>query len=218
MIHCATGENRGQSTSPGLDFPTALFYRHSVDWLISLDHSLLLWVNSTFTHPWMDAFFPAITDLHKTWYFRWLVPLLVLLLTWNAYRWRAFLVLIGAVVCLGVVDGFTSQVMKKTVQRPRPFQTQGLQVIQRSPAGSHSFPSNHAANTFAIATFLTFFVRSLGPFLFAIAFLVSYSRVYNGVHFPLDVITGALIGYFFGSVMARLLVRILIHKPRQGET
>lgn len=88
-------------------------------------------------------------------------------------------------------------------QRPRPFEA-GIDAIQRSGAGGFSFPSNHAVNMFCTAFFLSsFFPKGRWVFI-SIAFLVAYSRVYNGVHYPLDVICGGMLGSFCGILGAEV--------------
>lgn len=185
-----------------------------MEWLISLDHQVFHLVNSTLTYPILDVFFPAITDLHKTTTFKWVFPLLVLITLWRAYSAKALIIFVGALLCLGLGDGFGGQVLKKGFERSRPFNTPGVVAHQKSPASGYSFPSNHALNTFAIAAYLSFFVPVLSPVLFGIATLVAYSRVYNGVHFPSDVIAGALIGYLIGTLLARLIFWSLSYRKR----
>ncbi|MBX3041849.1 MAG: phosphatase PAP2 family protein [Bdellovibrionaceae bacterium] len=185
-----------------------------MEWLFSLDYQIFHWVNSTLTHPVLDAFFPAITDLHKTTAFKWIFPLLVLVVLWRSYASKAIIVFIGALLCLGLSDGFGSQVLKNGFERPRPFNTPNLVVHQKSPAGGYSFPSNHSINTFALAAYLSFFIPFLRPLLFGIAVLVAYSRVYNGVHFPSDVIAGGLLGFIIGSLLARLIFWSLSYRQR----
>ena len=173
---------------------------------------MFAWINGVMVHPWLDAFFPAITDLHRTPLFGWILSLFILLFLWKGLRWRSFVVLIGAFLCLGAADGFSTQALKKSFERPRPFETIGLHVTQRSKAGHFSFPSNHATNTFAIATYLSYFSPGLGLLLYPIAALVAYSRVYNGVHFPSDVLAGIIIGLIFGLVFSRLFGLVVFKK------
>ncbi len=85
-------------------------------------------------------------------------------------------------------------VLKPVVHRPRPFAVvSGASVIGSEP-GEYSFPSGHAATCFAGAWALARAWPAAGPALWVLALLISYSRVYVGVHYPLDVIAGALIG------------------------
>ncbi len=85
-------------------------------------------------------------------------------------------------------------VLKALVARPRPFE----RLEQADPliggTVSHSFPSGHAATSFAGAVLLALLVRRAAPFLFLLAVAISFSRVYVGVHYPLDVVGGAALG------------------------
>lgn len=185
-----------------------------MDWIAGLDSSALTFVNSTMSHPWLDAFFPFITDLHKTWIFNVVVYPGLLALLWRKHGRLGALVFATVLVCLATTDGFTSQVIKKNIERARPFETPGVLVTQRSPASGFGFPSNHAANMFALAAVLTPFLPAASPWLFAVAALIGYSRVYNGVHFPGDVFAGALLGSIFGLAYSWILLR---WKPRLRE-
>lgn len=99
-----------------------------------------------------------------------------------------------------------SQLIKKLVQRPRPFDSLP-EAIQRCPAGGYSFVSNHAMNIFTICTFLALVFPRARWFLFVLALAVSYSRVYCGVHYPLDVMIGGILGVLVGSLAHYALSR-----------
>ena len=167
-----------------------------------MDVSILHFINLQFSNSFFDIFFPSITDLHKTWQFKFLaLPTLFGLLVFYR-RWTGFFLFLGLAISFSLSDKFGS-VLKHFWQRARPFEVDSA-IIQRSPAGGFSFPSNHSINMFCFAVFLAyFFPRYRIPF-FIIAFLVAYSRLYNGVHFPSDVMSGALIGSGFGYLGARL--------------
>ncbi len=102
------------------------------------------------------------------------------------------------------------------MQRPRPCQNEALKEEVRLlvPCGSgYSFTSNHATNHFALAVF---FAGTLGVFfkrwrwlLFLWAALVAYAQVYVGVHYPLDVAAGALLGMTIGSLVVLIWKRIV---------
>lgn len=149
-----------------------------------------------------DFWFPAITDLHKTWVFKFVfVPLLAVF--WiKQYKHRGAFVFGFLSLSLGAAD-FVGGVLKKIVLRPRPFIDLG-DLIQRSPAGGFSFPSNHSSNMFCMAVFLSFFFPRHRWLFFVIALMIVYSRIYNGVHYPSDTLGGAFIGACFGFVGAKL--------------
>ena len=96
--------------------------------------------------------------------------------------------------------------IKALVDRERP----SLRFAEPKPLvhtpHDHSFPSGHAATSFAAATVLTFAFPRLAPALFVLAGAVAFSRVYVGVHYPLDVLGGAALGVLVATAL-RLLVR-----------
>ncbi len=150
-------------------------------------------------------------------FFDWLMPLLR-----NKYIWIPLYVFIGSFlvlnfkrkglyICLavaltiGVSDVTSSQLLKKNVQRLRPCKTleanKDLHLLVPC-GGGFSFPSSHAANHFAIATLLVLllgrFFRWVKVPLAIWAFSIAFAQVYVGVHYPIDVAAGAMLGVFFG--------------------
>jgi undecaprenyl-diphosphatase len=174
-----------------------------VDQLIAFDRYLFERINLDWTNGFFDWLFPSITDLNKSPVF--LLVVVALLGFWiyrgrlHATKWILVLVLAA-----GLSDAFSYRVVKALVERPRPAEA-GMQVTFRTHFHSgSSFPSNHTANMFAAATVLTGAFPAGAPVWFLIAAAVGYSRVYVGVHFPLDVIGGALIGVAIGLILRRL--------------
>ena len=163
-----------------------------------LDLGLFQWINSGISNPVFDQFFPWITDLHKTDTVKFFVlPVLCLWILWSA-RKRGAVILFGLLVTMGISD-YAGSTLKHLTLRPRPFEL-GIAVFQRTEAGGYSFPSNHALNMFCLAVFLSHFFPRAKWLLFTLAILVSISRIYNGVHFPTDVIAGLLgVDIFLGS-------------------
>lgn len=168
-------------------------------------------INQGLAGPFQDWFFPFITDLHKQAWFTFSVyPTLFGFYIYKYKKW-GILYFVFCAMTIGVSDLSGNRLFKKVVERTRPFQTEGLSVTKRTPAHGASFISNHAANIFAIATFTSAFFPAGRFIFFGIAFLIGYSRVYNGVHFPLDVICGALWGIAV-SLLFILLARKLAYK------
>ncbi|PKL50501.1 MAG: phosphatase PAP2 family protein [Candidatus Riflebacteria bacterium HGW-Riflebacteria-2] len=180
-----------------------------MEFLVSLDHSLFGLLNGSLTSSFFDWFMPFITDA-KNW-----LPLIILVWLAMVCSGRAQLrvLALALVVSVGFTDLVCGKVIKKAVGRLRPCalaQQTGFNCRLLLPLKtSKSFPSNHAANTAAFATAMIVMcgLKAGWPFII-IAFLVGYSRVYVGVHFPLDVAAGWLIG----TLLALAVCRVIRHR------
>ncbi|MDG0814800.1 phosphatase PAP2 family protein [Bdellovibrio sp. PAP01] len=190
-----------------------------LEFIVNLDKRLFVLINSQWTSSWADHFFPNITDLHKTLPFKLtVVPLLIGLFIWTRGLKKGLTILLFCVMAVLISDGIGNYAFKKTVQRPRPAETQDLTVQVRAPFGGYSFVSNHATNMFSVATFLSIIYPLAAIPLYFIASLVGYSRIYNGVHFPLDVICGGLLGAMVGFMFAKLCQRAMGRIDTNGAT
>jgi undecaprenyl-diphosphatase len=179
-----------------------------VDFLIGIDHALFAKINLDWTNSFFDWLFPNITDLYKD--PRLLLVVLPLLSFW-VFKQRAYAVkwILITLLSVAVSDLFSYRVVKPLVARQRP-QPAGVEVVLRTqPTTSLSFPSNHATNMFATATALSGGLPFLAPLFYLIALLIAYSRVYDGVHFPLDILAGAVLGTLVALAFRRLFARWL---------
>lgn len=171
------------------------------------DLALFLRVNRDWTHPWLDAFFPWLTDLNYSRVMVW--GALPVALAWWLYaaRGRAVRTILAVVLAVGLCDAISHRFIKPNVQRSRPEKA-GVSVVLRTRShGGYSFPSNHAANSFAAATVLAMACPAWRWPAFVIAALVAYSRVYVGVHYPLDVAAGSGLGLLVGALIGSALLR-----------
>lgn len=181
-----------------------------IELLRSYDHALFKNINSLWANPFFDMFFPYITDLHRSPIAIVLLPSLIGLWIFRQ-RSRALKGLLALIIAVAAADLVSYRIIKALVPRDRPA-VAGLQVELRSAHHSgNSFPSNHAANVFAAATMITFLHPPFFLIAFFIAISVAYSRVYVGVHFPSDVLAGAVIGY----LLARFVWSLIGHKINQ---
>ena len=120
-----------------------------------------------------------------------------------------WMVVLSVAILITLSDQVSVHLFKETFQRYRPchnLDLQGkVQLIDGACGGMYSFVSSHAANTFALTTFLIFFFRSRGfaLFMYLWACIVCYSRVYAGVHYPFDILGGMMVGVFLGFIAYR---------------
>ena len=77
-------------------------------------------------------------------------------------------------------------------------------------------PSNHASNMFALATIISYFYSNQKWIIYFLAIIISFSRVYVGVHYPLDVITGSLIGYTISWIIITFWVKIKLYELKKN--
>jgi undecaprenyl-diphosphatase len=151
---------------------------------------------------------PVITDLHKSKLAVSVLLPLALVFWFQQKRHKMWAPLLTTLLLIASVDNFSHRILKENIQRPRPPLVEKEIQIRAPQYGGYSFPSNHAANTFAIATFLGACYPAAWFSLTLFAFIGAYSRVYVGVHYPSDVLAGALIGIFFGLFFWRIFVII----------
>lgn len=181
-----------------------------MSFFLSIDQSLFQFINQSWTSSGADLFFPWITDLSKELWFQLIVyPLLCASFIYR-YKKKGILIFLMCASCVGWADFFGNHFTKKQFERPRPFQVASLNTIQRSPAHGYSFVSNHATNMFAFAMFTSLVLPATAIPVFVLAFIVAYSRVYNGVHYPSDILGGALLGLLWGYFFVLLTRRFLI--------
>jgi undecaprenyl-diphosphatase len=112
-----------------------------------------------------------------------------------ALVWRRWGVLALTLVAIAVAD-WCAAGLKALVDRERPSMVYARPEPLVPAAHDASFPSGHAATSFAAATILAFAMPRLAPLVFLLAAAVAFSRVYVGVHYPLDIIAGAALGVF----------------------
>jgi 4-amino-4-deoxy-L-arabinose transferase-like glycosyltransferase/membrane-associated phospholipid phosphatase len=169
-----------------------------IDWFQPCDDGLFRFVNITLSNRLFDAFMPWVTDMPG---FVPLVAIVVIALIWKGgARGRIFAVVLLLGFCAG--DWVISDAMKHGVARLRPFNHIQDAHVLIGKSDSFSMPSSHALNWFmGTAVAFIYYRRSL-YFMLPLALTVSFSRIYNGVHYPSDVLAGAVIGAGCGAVMA----------------
>ncbi|MGB2867367.1 MAG: phosphatase PAP2 family protein [Bacteroidota bacterium] len=171
--------------------------------LYSLDISIFYFINTTLQNRVFDVIMPFLTDLNKN---RPVLVLIGLLLVWMIVRGGKNVRLPAIMLILTIIasDQLNSSVIKFILERPRPCHVlSGIHLLVDCGSG-YAFPSSHAVNNFAAAVVLSYFIPRGWWAFFSFAALVAFSRVYVGVHYPSDVLGGAVIGAFLGALMIAL--------------
>lgn len=178
-----------------------------LDHLINFDHQFFLAINQGLANPLFDWLMPLLRNK----YFWFPLYLFLIIFLVKKYGKNGILCIIFLLITFAIADSFSAALIKPWVERLRPCNEPGFNASIRSLVAcgtGFSFPSSHAANHFAIAAFLsTVFARRWSPLYwlaYCWAFSIAFAQVYVGVHFPIDVTVGALlgtgIGYLTGSI------------------
>jgi len=180
-----------------------------LEYLLKLDTDLFLLLNGINSTFW-DTIMWYISAT-KTW-----IPLylIVLFFVFKQQKWKGFITFFFMILLVGVADQGSVHLFKNTFQRLRPCHNEAIlnivHIVNNKCGGLYSFVSSHATNTFAFAVFtsLYFNKKKISYLLIFWAIIVSYSRIYLGVHYPLDVFGGAILGVIIGVIIFKIYVYI----------
>lgn len=192
-------------------------------WLAKInawDTALFKFINLELASSLGDAVMPVVSD------FVYYLPLCALVLIWLAFFQGAKgrYVILGLAILILLTDWTTSQVLRPWLARPRPYAAlEGIRVLDngwhltdaawvRQAAGSFGLPSAHAANTLGLAAFFSLLYPRIGLTIGLLALVIGLSRVYLGVHYPLDVVAGFGWGGLCGLALSLLIKRLVINK------
>lgn len=181
--------------------------------IINWDKQLLLTLNS-YHNPWLDRFMWMLSDT-IVWIPFFIIFFIVLVKNKQA---NALLLLIAFALLILITDRVSSGILKPLIERLRPSHDPELGdwviTVNNYKGGLYGFVSSHAANFFGFAVLSLLFIRSWSYSVTIIswALLISYSRMYLGVHYPLDIFFGIVLGILSAFLMYKLYTKF-VDKP-----
>lgn len=181
-----------------------------MEYLLELDEQLFVFLNALGSERW-DTFWLIVTNKFSS------IPLyaVLLYLVYRHFGLKNTLIVMVLVAAMIAATDQLANLFKHGFERPRPCQVEHLKEIIRYVAprcGRFGYFSAHAASSMALAVFMGLLFRNIYkylPFLMLFwAAIVAYSRIYLGVHYPLDIITGMVIGGLIGLLIYKIHLRL----------
>jgi len=191
-----------------------------MEFLLHLDESIFLLINKTLQNDLFDIILPLVRNK-----FIW-APLYIFIITYICYNYsidKASWYILFIISAVAITDVTSGNILKKNIGRERPCQVEDPPALYETRVRcgySYSFPSAHAANHFGLAVILIALFpmsRSLKYALYGWATLISLAQVYVGVHYPLDVLGGALIGIILVKLYLYLINPLVLRLKEAGQ-
>ncbi|MBS4042258.1 MAG: phosphatase PAP2 family protein [Chitinophagaceae bacterium] len=183
------------------------WFSNFIQWIVELDQQLFLLLNQKLTNPIFDVVMPFMRN-STNWI---LLYVLLIIFAFYKLKQKAFIWIFFAICTIVLTDQLSSHVIKPFIARVRPcndinFSSQ-VRLLLANCSSGFSFTSSHACNHFGIAMFIfisLFTYLKKWAYLFILwAAIISYAQVYVGVHYPIDILFGGILGSTIGFFIGR---------------
>jgi membrane-associated phospholipid phosphatase len=180
-----------------------------IEQLVQLDRDLFIAINHGLSNSFFDWLMPILRDRY-TWV---LLYLFIIVFAIKNYGKQGIYLLMFLLISFGISDYVSSSIIKPNVQRLRPCNETEIKSIVNNlvDCGSgYSFPSSHATNHFGIAVFLIMMFYHRWKIILPIGLLwatsISFAQIYVGVHYPIDILMGSILGSSIGFLLGKILL------------
>ncbi len=174
------------------------------EFLYEIDKAVFYFINHNLSNPLFDKLMPFLTDVNH-----WFIAYAILMgLLWFKGGRLGKIAFFGTILLIAVSDQLSSNLLKNYFERIRPCNALPDVNLLVFCSGSFSFPSSHAVNNFAAAAYFANLFPKYKIVLYSVASLMAFTRPYVGVHYPSDIIAGALIGFAVGYLFSKLIIFI----------
>ncbi|MFA4840034.1 MAG: phosphatase PAP2 family protein [Candidatus Neomarinimicrobiota bacterium] len=182
--------------------------------ILRLDTAVFYFLNVKIANALFDRIMPVLTNI--VFLFSIFFVLAVILLIFGNKKIRLAIVI--SILAVGTSDFICARVVKPAFKRIRPSRSLENVHLLVKRGGKYGFPSNHAANVSAGMFVLSFFFRKYRYAFLTFALMIAFTRVYVGVHFPLDVLAGLLLGVLFALFWIGVWTFVRNREEKKGRT
>lgn len=168
-----------------------------IDTLIGIDIEVMRFINVTLSNRVFDVVMPIVT---AEWFVRPILVIGIVVAAWKGGKYGRITAVL-AIVTVVLSDQLSSHIIKPWVGRLRPCHTLDWVHLLVNCSSGKSFPSSHAVNSFAQAMLWSCRYPKIARYIYPLAALIALSRVFVGVHYPLDITAGAILGTLCGGMI-----------------